>query len=100
MSNSSSKDTALITGAFTGIGAVYADRLAKRDYDLIVVARDETRLQALSDHRRTRPDARSLRCGRTSATRRTWPRWRASCATTRPSRCSSTMPASVRSRRC
>lgn len=42
------KGAALITGASTGIGAVYADRLARRGNNLILVAREVGRMESLA----------------------------------------------------
>jgi hypothetical protein len=48
----SDKGCAVITGASAGIGAIYADRLARRGYDLLLVARDAARMERAAENLR------------------------------------------------
>jgi len=52
MSITKMSSTVLITGASTGIGAKYADRYARRGNDLILVARNVAKQDALADRLR------------------------------------------------
>lgn len=47
--NTSTLGTAVVTGASSGIGKVYADRLAARGYDLLLIARRGDRLKAIGE---------------------------------------------------
>lgn len=58
MNSPKSQGTALVTGASSGIGAVYAERLAARGFDLLLVARDQERLESAASKLR---DAHGVR---------------------------------------
>ena len=42
------KPAVLVTGASSGIGALYADRFARRGHPIVMVARDTARMQTLA----------------------------------------------------
>ena len=59
MSAAETKSTALVTGAPSGIGAISADRLARRGFDLILIGRNQNGLAALA-HRPRNETGRSV----------------------------------------
>ena len=55
---STQNTTAVITGASSGIGATYADRLSRRGYDVILVARNKDKLHTVAERIRKSHDVK------------------------------------------
>jgi short-subunit dehydrogenase len=55
-SSKADKGIAVVTGASSGLGKVYADRLAKRGYNLLLIARRGDRLEELAQQLRKDKD--------------------------------------------